>query len=226
VTKNDYIFSSKPRQIAQAAIKISSQIFGPLNDLNVVVLGDLDLTIDIGNNLKKKKLKQFKIFKNEYFQYFNDEKKRIKEIDDFAVFLSDYDVILIGCKSGTKIVFYDLATKILQKRKKKPVLFLDCGIPGNIEQNVGNINNCFLFDLNDLEQFYSTWESDFDKGENYDINFIDDEIRNYTSYFLKKLNLNTSQILIFEKYLKISLKKNKDHKFKQMLKSFFKSYKS
>ena len=57
MTKNDYIFSSKPRQIAQAAIKISSQIFGPLNDLNVVVLGDLDkvtFTLNINTTSKKR----------------------------------------------------------------------------------------------------------------------------------------------------------------------------
>ena len=43
----------------------------------------------------------------------------------------------------------------LKLRKQKPILIIDVNIPSNAEPDIINIDNCFLFDLNDLEQFFS-----------------------------------------------------------------------
>ena len=47
------IFSSKPAQIAHATIKLSNQIFGEDNNIEIAAIGDKDLVFSIAGNLKK-----------------------------------------------------------------------------------------------------------------------------------------------------------------------------
>ena len=46
-------FSSKPKQIAKAIVKISNQIFGKIDNLEVAIIGDEDMVEDISENLKQ-----------------------------------------------------------------------------------------------------------------------------------------------------------------------------
>ena len=46
------IFSSKPKQIAQAAIQILLKVYGDLNSVNFIVISDMKLPIDIAQNFK------------------------------------------------------------------------------------------------------------------------------------------------------------------------------
>ena len=47
------IFSSKPAQIAHAAIKLSTQIFGEDKKIKIAAIGDKDLVFSITSNFKK-----------------------------------------------------------------------------------------------------------------------------------------------------------------------------
>ena len=105
---------------------------------------------------------------------------------------------MIGYKNQLKLIDKHLVKKILYMRKQKPLFFIDCGIPGNININVGKIPNCFLFDLNDLEQLYSSWIQNNSIYEDTNRELYDIELKSLIDSF-DKLNLNLEQKLIFEK---------------------------
>ena len=78
-----------------------------------------------------------------------------EEFDEKIIqILCDYDVIIIGKKSK-KLIKKKTVLSALKLRKQKPILIIDVNIPSNAEPDIINIDNCFLFDLNDLEQFFS-----------------------------------------------------------------------
>ena len=56
VIKN--LFSSKPKQIAQAAIQILLKVYGDLNSVNFLVISDMKLPIDIAQNFEKHWIEQ------------------------------------------------------------------------------------------------------------------------------------------------------------------------
>ena len=64
--KNLEIFSSKPQQIAQAIIKVATQIFGKIDLINFALAGDKKIVIDISENLKKIPFKN-SLINNKYF---------------------------------------------------------------------------------------------------------------------------------------------------------------
>ena len=141
-------------------------------------------------------------------------------------FLNDYkksDIFLIGFKKGEKVFSKELIKKLLTMRRQKPIFLIEGALPGNIDPSVSKLSNLFLFDLNDLEQFFSFFNHD---KINEKQNILLDEIEkneNLNSFF-KKLNFNLSQKQIFFDNLNAFLLREGDINFKKKIYNFFESF--
>ena len=217
-------FSSKPKQIAKAIVKISHQIFGKIDNVEVAIIGDEDMVEDISENLKKFSFKNFRFFNEPIDVFFN---AKVKKIIDETKFLGDYkksDIFLIGFKKGEKVFYKDLIRKLLTIRRQKPIFLIEGALPGNIDPSVSKLSNLFLFDLNDLEQFFSFFNQD-KTIEKQSILLEEIEKNENLNSFFKKLNLNLSQKQIFFDNLNTFLLKEGDINFKKKIYNFFESFK-
>jgi len=223
VSLKNNIFSSKPKQIAQAAIQILLKVYGDLNSVNFLVISDMKLPIDIAQNFENIGLKKYQVFQEPLDKIFNKKKEDANKDENFINKLQIFDLVMIGYKKHSKIIDKTLVKKILKKRKQKPVLFIDCGIPGNIKTDIGQIPNCFLFDLNDLEQLYSSWIQKSIANEDSNNELFDIELKISLDSFFRKLKFNLEQKMIFEKKLNLLVKaQGKEIKF--ILKKFLKAF--
>ena len=217
------LFSSKPKQIAQAAIQILLKVYGDLNSVNFLVISDMKLPIDIAQNFENIGLNKYLIFQDPLEKIFNQKKENNNIDENLINKLKTFDLIMIGYKTQSKIIDKILVKKILNKRKQKPILFVDCGIPGNIKTDIGQIPNCFLFDLNDLEQLYSSWIQNNITNEDSNKELFDIELKTSLDLFFRKLKFNLEQKMIFENKVN-SLVKAKGKEIKFILKKFLKSF--
>ena len=217
------IFSSKPKQIAQAAIQILLKVYGDLNSVNFLVISDMKLPIDIAQNFENIGLNKYLILQDPLEKVFNQNKENNNIDEDLINKLKTFDLIMIGYKTQSKIIDKILVKKILNKRKQKPILFVDCGIPGNIKTDIGQIPNCFLFDLNDLEQLYSSWIQNNITNEDSNNELFDIELKTSLDLFFRKLKFNLEQKMIFENKVN-ALVKAKGKEIKFILKKFLKSF--
>ncbi len=219
------IFSSKPAQIAHAAIKLSTQIFGEDKKLKIVAIGDKDLVFSIVSNLKKFGYDDCRIYKKSNFFYIDSEKKKVvdkkKILNEFFIF----DLILIGFNDGLKVISKDMTKVFLKERKQKPIFFVDVGLPGNVDPEISKISNCYLFDLNDLEQFFSLFfgENNMGKFDDHEKFYLEED--KIYSHFFKRLNFNENQKKIFRNYIEDFLFKNNEKNLRETLFKFLKTFK-
>ena len=68
------IFSSKPKQIAQAAIQILLKVYGDLNSVNFLVISDMKSPIDIAQNFENVGLNKYEVFQESLEKIFNQKK--------------------------------------------------------------------------------------------------------------------------------------------------------
>ena len=217
------IFSSKPKQIAQAAMQILLKVYGDLNSVNFIVISDMKLPIDIAQNFKNIGLNNYQVFQEPLEKIFDQKKENVNLYVDLINKLKTFDLIMIGYKSQSKIIDKTLVKKILNKRKQKPILFVDCGIPGNVNTDIGQIPNCFLFDLNDLEQLYSSSIQNNETNNDNNTELFDIELKISLDSFFRKMKFNLEQKMIFEKKINLLVKANgKEIKF--ILKKFLKVF--
>ena len=217
-------FSSKPKQIAKAIVKISHQIFGENGNVEIASIGDEEMVEDIRENLQNFTFKKIRIF-DKSINYFFDEK--LKKIIDEVKFLDDFkksDILLIGFKKGKKVFSKILIKKLLTVRKQKPIFLIEGALPGNIDPSVSKLSNLFLFDLNDLEQFFSFFNQD-KITERQNVLLVEIEKNENLNNFFKKLNFNLTQKQIFFENLNSFLLKEDDINFKKKIYNFFESFK-
>ena len=224
MSKPKDFFSSKPKQIAKAIVKISYQIFGEPYNVEVVSIGDEEMVEDISENLKKFSFKKFRTFDKPINDFFNEKKKKIIEEEKFLEVYKKADIFLIGFKKGDKVFSKDLIIKLLNLRRQKPIFLIEGALPGNIDPSVSKLSNLFLFDLNDLEQFFSFFNrSKITEKQGFLLEEIEKN-QNLNSFF-KKLNLNLTQKQIFFDNLNTFLLKEGDINFKNKIYNFFESFK-
>ena len=218
------LFSSKPKQIAKAIVKISNQIFGKIDNVDIAIIGDEEMVEDIRENLKKYSFKKFSIYDKSIDGFFDE---KLKKIIDEVKFLNDFkksDIFLIGFKKGEKVFSKDVIKKLLTVRRQKPIFLIEGALPGNIDPSVSKLSNLFLFDLNDLEQFFSFFSQDKSLGKQSFLLEDIDKNENLNSFF-KKLNLNLTQKQIFFENLNTFLLKEGDINFEKKIYNFFESFK-
>tara|TARA_B100000886_G_scaffold302930_1_gene233257 strand:- start:19 stop:570 length:552 start_codon:yes stop_codon:yes gene_type:complete len=183
----------------------------------------MKLPIDIAQNFENIGLNKYLIFQDPLEVLFNQKKENINLDENLINNLKTYDLIMIGYKTQSKIIDKILVKKILNRRKQKPILFVDCGIPGNIKTDVGQIPNCFLFDLNDLEQLYSSWIQNNITNEDGNKELFEIELKTLLDSFFRKFKFNLEQKMIFENKVN-SLVKAKGTEIKFLLKKFLKLF--
>ena len=221
--KNNNIFSSKPKQIAHAASQVVIKVFGNINEIKLIVISDMNLPINIADNFKNFGIKDYNVLAEPLDKFMIKSQNDIYESDRLLELLKDYDMVMIGYKSQSKFINKDFVKKILKKRKQKTIFFIDCGVPGNIEIDIGKISNCFLFDLNDLEQLYTSWIQNVTIQNNINDDLYDIELKGMLDSFFNKLNFTLEQKMNFEKRLLVLLRLHQSE-IKLNLKNFLKKF--
>ena len=218
-SKQNY-FSSKPKQITQAAINVSGRVFGDLKNVSIATINNSDIAQAIFNNFEKKKIKKSSQIKKSDKQFFdavnkNNSLQIIREI-------KDYDILIFGFSGNFRILDKNIISSLLKIRKQKPLIIIDCGIPGNVDTKVRTITNCFLFDLNDLEQIYSQDLEYFIANQNQIDNHNDLDI--VLQDFYNFLDFNSFQKATFGKKIRKFLDTN-DFKLYDTIKTFLRIFK-
>ena len=110
---------------------------------------------------------------------------------------------MIGFDDGLKVISKEIVKVFLKERKQKPIFFVDVGLPGNVDPEISKISNCYLFDLNDLEQFFTVFfgENSLGKFNNFEQFYLEE--KEIFSSFFKKLKFNESQKKFLNAILKI-----------------------
>ena len=71
--------------------------------------------------------------------------------EELAEALAAADIVVTALGSGRHIVTAPLAEAALKQRRRRPILFLDAAVPGDVEPAVQELDGAFVYDLDDLE---------------------------------------------------------------------------
>lgn len=77
---------------------------------------------------------------------------RAFSLDDLPEILKQVDIVITSTGASEPVITYSLAKKALKRRRGKPVFFIDIAVPRDIEPKVGELDGCFVYDIDDLSQ--------------------------------------------------------------------------
>ncbi len=69
--------------------------------------------------------------------------------------LADADIVISDAGTGRFILSRAQVAAALRKRRHRPVLLIDAGVPADVEPGTGELEDAFVYDLDDLERLVS-----------------------------------------------------------------------
>jgi glutamyl-tRNA reductase len=72
--------------------------------------------------------------------------------DEIGQGLKKADIVISATDSPQYLIHHDQVTKVIKDRKNRPIFFIDIADPRNIEPSVGDIENVYLYNIDDLKK--------------------------------------------------------------------------
>jgi glutamyl-tRNA reductase len=77
---------------------------------------------------------------------------KIVDYTKFMSFLPEVDIVLTSSGAPHYILTKPDMAKVIGARKNKPVFVIDIGVPRNVEPAVNELDNVFVYDIDDLQR--------------------------------------------------------------------------
>ena len=150
-TKTDIGMSSI--SMAAASIKLAERIFGDLKTSKVLFIGAGEMIELCAEHIKNKKPESMTIANRSLDRGLALAKKMKADaclISELYDRLHEFDIILSSTASQLPIVGLGMVERALKTRRNRPIFMVDLAVPRDIEPEVGELNDVYLYTVDDL----------------------------------------------------------------------------
>ena len=197
--------SGSPVSISFAAVELGKKIFGDLQGKKVLLIGagemaELAATYLLNNRIDKI-LVTNRTFSRamELADQFHGKAISFDEIGDH---LLEVDIVITSTASPEPIITSKQVKNTMRGRKNRPLFFIDIAVPRNVEPRVNEIENAFVYTIDDLKGIV---ESNLSKRKGEAVKaerMIDEEVIKFSEW-LKTLDVVPTIVALKEKCKKI-----------------------
>ncbi|HFC7428745.1 TPA: glutamyl-tRNA reductase [Neisseria meningitidis] len=141
--------------MASASVKLAEQIFPDIGDLNVLFIGAGEMIELVATYFAAQSPRLMTVA--------NRTLARAQELcdklgvnaepcllSDLPAILHDYDVVVSSTASQLPIVGKGMVERALKQRQSMPLFMLDLAVPRDIEAEVGDLNDAYLYTVDDM----------------------------------------------------------------------------
>ena len=153
--RTDTNIGSSPVSVAYCAVKLSEKIFTNLSSQTVLLIGAGEMIELSAQHLSKRGVKNM-IFANRTIE--NAQPIAIKHnaeaisLKSLSENLHRADIVISSTSAPIPIIGKGLIETVLHQRKHKPMLLIDLAIPRDIEPEANQLEDVFLYSVDDLQQ--------------------------------------------------------------------------
>ena len=140
--------------LASAAVEIARDLHGSLDDRSLLIIGLGDVGDLMAQQLRASGIGRVSMTGLE--RRVADEAHAIGAhflpFDELAGGLARADIVVSAAGLGRYLVDEAIAAAALRARRRRPMLFLDGGVPADIEPEVHALDGAYVYTLDDLER--------------------------------------------------------------------------
>ncbi|MGD0578832.1 MAG: glutamyl-tRNA reductase [Bryobacteraceae bacterium] len=139
--------------VSYAAVELARQIFGDLKGKTVLIAGAGKMSelaarhlhgsgcdrILVTNRTRSRAVEMAELFGGQVIDY-----------EDWKPRLAEMDIVITSSGAADYILRRDELRRALDKRRNRPMFVIDIAVPRNVEPAVNELENVFLYDIDDL----------------------------------------------------------------------------
>ena len=154
IARTDTEIGLNPLSVSGLTMKLIHNIFENPDEQNVLVVGAGSLALSVMENLYRSGIKNVNSV--------NRSIKNIKLGKSFEIIstsldtlhdqLQFCDIVIASATAEIPLIGKGAIENALSARKNKPILIIDLGVPRNVEDEIRNIEQAYLFSIDDIEK--------------------------------------------------------------------------
>lgn len=140
--------------VSYAAVELAKKIFDTLFEKKVLLIGAGEMSELTARHLMGQGVKEV-VVANRTFKHavelaskFNSHPISFDEIDSYLV---EADIVITSTASPQAIITRDKVKGIIRKRRNRPLFFIDIAVPRDVEPEINDLNNVYVYDIDDLK---------------------------------------------------------------------------
>lgn len=151
-TKTD--IGLNPLSVSGLSLKLIKNIFENPKDQNVLILGAGNLAQAVIDNLHKSGITNVKAINRSVKKIIISESLQITPLalNKLHDELEHSDIVIASAATEIPLIGKGAIENALKARKNKPMLLIDLSVPRNIEEEIKEIEQIYLFTIDDIEK--------------------------------------------------------------------------
>ena len=153
--RTDTAIGANPVSVAFAAVSLAKQIFSSLSDHTALLIGAGDTIELAAHHLQESGIKRMIIANRSLAK----AQVLVNEINGLAItlgeiptYLPEADIVISSTASQLPILGKGTVERAIRIRKHRPILMVDIAVPRDIEPEVGELNDVYLYTVDDLRE--------------------------------------------------------------------------
>jgi glutamyl-tRNA reductase len=144
--------------MAAAAVRLAERIFPTLDGQNVLFIGAGEMIELCATHFAAARPRRIAVANRtleraqKLAARFNGQALRLEDVGET---LAQYDIIVACTGSQLPLLGKGLVERAIKARRRKPMLMVDLGVPRDIEPEVAEMDDVFLYTVDDLAQVVS-----------------------------------------------------------------------
>jgi len=145
--------------IGNAGVDLAMQVFGGLGDKRALLVGVGEMGRQVARALLGEGLQEL-LITNRTFEHSAELATRhggtAVPFDRLTDYLARVDILIAATGARQPLITQTMVREALRARRYRPVFLVDLAVPRNIAPSVDDIDEAFLFNIDDLQQVVKT----------------------------------------------------------------------
>lgn len=140
--------------VSYAAVELSKKVFGSIQDKQILILGAGKMGELAIKNLHGSGAEQVTVI-NRTFEKAEALAKRfsgrVQSIENLENALVEADILISSTGAKDFVLTKEMMMRIEKKRNNQPLFMVDIAVPRDLDPDIAELDNVFLYDIDDLE---------------------------------------------------------------------------
>ncbi len=171
--------------ISYAAVELAKKIFGNLQDKNVLLVGAGEMAELAAEHLVSQGVSKV-VVANRTLARAMDLAKRFNgtavSLDELFSQLEQADIVISSTGAPNIILHKKDVKPIMRIRRNEPIFFIDIAVPRDLDPELNDLDNVYLYDIDDLQNVVETNKSERDKEAIKARRIVDEEALKFQSW--------------------------------------------
>lgn len=141
--------------VSYAAVELARQIFGSLKGKRAILVGAGKMSELAARHLQRSGVSEILVTNRSPQRALQMAEAFHGRVVDYAAFvnaLPEVDVLIASSGAPHYILHKEDMKRVIGARRNRPMFLIDIAVPRNIEPSVNELDNVFLYDIDDLQK--------------------------------------------------------------------------